>query len=264
MLVFLYKHFYYYKIMKIKYCSDLHLEMNELNPELFKNTDDSSVLILAGDIMSANYPNTDFLSLVNAEYPKVFYVFGNHEHYQSNYDSNHIKMINTLEKYPNITLLNNECIEYNGWGFYGGTLWTNFNKQDPLVLYEAKYVMNDYKWIHTNLGKFTPSMVMMEFNMFLENIKKLPAKNTVVISHHLPSYSCIDNEYAGSKYNHYYASDLDNIIIDNPNIKYWFYGHTHQRKTFMIDQCMMLCNAYGYYNYEQAFTESFLLDTIQI
>jgi hypothetical protein len=45
-----------------------------------------------------------------------------------------------------------------------------------------------------------------------------------------------------------YVSDLDDLIFDNPQIKYWSHGHTHESVDYMIGDCRVVCNPRGYYN----------------
>ena len=51
--------------------------------------------------------------------------------------------------------------------------------------------------------------------------------NTIVMTHHLPSYELIHPDYKKQdfqKYNSGYASNLDDIVY---NARLWIYGHTH-------------------------------------
>ena len=48
-----------------------------------------------------------------------------------------------------------------------------------------------------------------------------------------------------------YSSDLNDFILDNPQIKYWTHGHTHEPFRYMIGQCEVICNPRGYKYYEQ-------------
>jgi predicted phosphodiesterase len=63
-------------IMKIAYCSDLHLEFGPLE---LKNEKDADILILAGDICveSSDFP-MGFFENISKEFPLIFYVLGNH------------------------------------------------------------------------------------------------------------------------------------------------------------------------------------------
>ena len=74
--------------MKVRLFSDLHLEFGDFDP----GTGD--VLVLSGDILTAKdlvnetLATERFISFLNKAvegYNKVFYVMGNHEHYNHNF-----------------------------------------------------------------------------------------------------------------------------------------------------------------------------------
>ena len=47
-----------------------------------------------------------------------------------------------------------------------------------------------------------------------------------------------------------YHSDLSEFILDNPQIKLWTHGHTHEDFDYMIGSTRVVCNPRGYINYE--------------
>ena len=48
-----------------------------------------------------------------------------------------------------------------------------------------------------------------------------------------------------------YASDLSDLILDNPQIKFWTHGHIHTQFDYMIGTTRILCNPRGYAGYER-------------
>jgi Icc-related predicted phosphoesterase len=48
-----------------------------------------------------------------------------------------------------------------------------------------------------------------------------------------------------------YASNLENLILDNPQIHAWIHGHIHQRQDYQIGGCRVVANPRGYQGYEQ-------------
>ena len=46
--------------------------------------------------------------------------------------------------------------------------------------------------------------------------------------------------------NYYFASDLDNFILDNQNIKLWIHGHVHDPFDYKIGETRVVCNPLGY------------------
>ena len=55
------------------------------------------------------------------------------------------------------------------------------------------------------------------------------------------------------------------MILDNPQIKYWSHGHTHESMDYMIGDCRVVCNPKGYHPTEvnPDFDPNFAVDTSQ-
>ena len=60
-----------------------------------------------------------------------------------------------------------------------------------------------------------------------------------------------------------YSSRLDQFILDNPQIKLWTHGHTHEEFDYMIGSTRIVCNPRGYINYEDR-ADHFELKTFEI
>ena len=73
----------------------------------------------------------------------------------------------------------------------------------------------------------------------------------VVVGHHAPSRQSTHPRY---KYetlmNGAYSSELDEYILDHPQIKLWTHGHTHEDFDYMIGSTRIACNPRGYIGYE--------------
>jgi hypothetical protein len=39
---------------------------------------------------------------------------------------------------------------------------------------------------------------------------------------------------------------MEQFILDNPKIKYWYHGHVHDHFDYTIGQCRIVCEPYGY------------------
>lgn len=129
--------------MKIITYSDLHLEFGS-NFKPPKNSD-ADLMILAGDIITfKNFkPLSDFLS----DWSKpVLYITGNHEYYTRHpMDAGEQAFKDYIAtNHPNITWLNNSYFSLNDIHFFGGTMWTDFNKSDTAAVQNARNAMNDF------------------------------------------------------------------------------------------------------------------------
>lgn len=241
--------------MKIRIFSDLHLEHFCTNQYFPVGTGD--VLILAGDILCAKHLKTKgylhdvydrFLSDCSKNYDKVLYIKGNHEYYSYNFEGAHKTIKEHLPH--NFHLLDNDTVKIGSWNFLGATLWTDFRNENPLEMMEAECNMNDYKVIRIghNYRKLraydTLSFHKKSKNYLLNQLENLN-ENVFVISHHAPSYQSIPKQYK-KDVNGGYCSNLDDLILNYPQIKYWVHGHVHSAFDYMIDNCRVICNPGGY------------------
>lgn len=157
--------------MRVGVCSDLHLEFGELK---IPNDLGVDVLILSGDILVENDLDIfdqrqydmgfmrgkskqyhDFFSQVCEDYPHVLYVAGNHEHYHGDFAVTVEGLKHKLVTYTNLHVLDKETFELGDYVFYGSTLWTDMNRNDPLTLEYIRHSMNDFRIIdNSNLKTY--------------------------------------------------------------------------------------------------------------
>jgi hypothetical protein len=250
--------------------SDLHLEFYNKGipfldiPEL--ETDIKTVLLLAGDIHVGDRAfRGDWLGKLSAQFAHICYVLGNHEHYKSSVDVTGAKICAAAKKQgiKNLSVLENGTFENPEMGFriIGGTMWTDYNKGNPVTMYQAKKVMNDYRKIRTDkyCRRFTPDYALIKhiaFKQFLVNeMSNSFDGDTVVMTHHAPHRLSADEQHRDSFHEGgSYHSDLSELILDHPSIKCWVHGHMHSTSDYMIGDCRIIANPFGYYgiktNYE--------------
>jgi Icc-related predicted phosphoesterase len=162
---------------------------------------------------------------------------------------------------PNVSVLENEVVEYEGVMFLGATLWTNFNKGDSLTMYHIKNMLNDYKVIQFHdpvkdvYHKLPPAVTFKSHVKTMQYFREMLSihrdKPFVVITHHAPSFMSVDEKYKHDGImNGGYASDLSEDILDNENIKVWVHGHMHDPVDYKIGETRILSNPRGYVPYE--------------
>jgi Icc-related predicted phosphoesterase len=241
--------------MRIRVLSDMHLE-HCVACQVYP-VGEGDVLILAGDILCAKHLKTDgyihavysrFLEDCSRNYEKVLYVLGNHEYYQYNYEGAKRKIKENLP--DNFCLLDDDTVSIGDWDFVGFTLWTDFRGENALEMMEAECNMNDYKVIRIG-PKYRKLNANDTFGFhrksrayLLDQLGTL-RDNVFVISHHAPSYRSVPHEFRNQA-NGAFCSDLDQLIIDQPQIKYWVHGHVHRAWNYTIEQCRVVCNPAGY------------------
>jgi predicted phosphohydrolase len=231
--------------------SDLHMEGGGYIPVPMQE-DKETTLVLAGDIHVGTQAFPSLTDMCD-RFKYVIYVFGNHEFYHSSitYVRNWYAEQKKWNKFPdNLFVLDNDTVTLDGVRFIGSTLWTDMG-HDPLTIHMADRHMRDFSIIFTSVEKtrlFTPkdSMVQHEAAVFfLEKELKKDIKDTVVITHHLPSYSCVAPRWVGNSMNACFASNLDNLICDYKP-EYWIHGHTHDSVREVVDETIIVCNPKGY------------------
>ena len=298
--------------MKIAITSDVHLEFGDLD---LHNDENADVLILGGDIFVAddckNFGLVDeqimaatpsmlargeryrnFLKRCSERFKFVILIMGNHEHYHGDYAQT-ANIIHTLVgEFSNIHFLDKEWRIINGVLFFGGTLWTDMNGEDPETLRQIAYMMNDYRGVKNSNNtvsyrvpsldennpdgfifkerpaNFTPEDSVVDHKAFLTKLDEVLALHSdlpvVVCGHHSPSKASTHPRYKNEVLmNGAYSTNLDNFILDRRQIKLWTHGHTHEDFDYMVGTTRIVCNPRGYDGYEER-ADNFKLKYVEI
>ena len=282
--------------MKIAITSDVHLEFGDLD---LHNDENADVLILGGDIFVAedckNFGYVDgqikaattnmlargeryrdFLKRCSERFPQVILIMGNHEHYHGDYAQT-ANVIHTLVgEFSNIHFLDKEWRIINGVLFFGGTLWTDMNGEDPKTLREmVQYRVPSLDENNTDgfsfkerPAQFRPEDSVEDHKEFLKKLDEVLALHgnmtTVVVGHHSPSKASTHPRYKNEVImNGAYSTNLDNFILDRRQIKLWTHGHTHEDFDYMIGTTRIVCNPRGYDGYEDR-ADNFKLKYVEI
>jgi len=263
--------------MRFGLMSDLHLEFGYLP------LPGGDTLVLAGDIaeirtivrdhkcwvddgcpinMPGKYVAWDFVRYELAKYKNVLWVFGNHEFYNSEFNSARDELNNLLiaEELTHIRVLENSVVDIEGVKFIGCTLWTDMNKGDAITLASIKRMMNDYRCIKHHGGgvwrKLDPIDTVKCHQTSVEYLKQELSLTTandrvVLVTHHAPSTASIHPEYRRDIItNGAYASDLSELILDHPQILACVHGHIHYAQEYLIGSTRVISNPRGYDGYE--------------
>jgi predicted phosphodiesterase len=285
--------------MKIKVCSDLHLEFSDV---LINNNEGADVLVLSGDIMIAqdlhDHPPVvdtveqhliasgtglskrqeraqryrDFLKRCSFQFPHVVYVAGNHEFYHGKFHAGIDYLREECARYPNVYFLECDTKIIDDVVFVGGTLWTDMNRGDPLTQHAVKDMMNDFKIIrndHREYAKLSPRDVMnrhLKTKQYFEHVlSNHTDKQCVVVGHHGPTFQSVHEQYQHEHLmNGAYHSDLSEFILDHPQIRLWTLGHTHHSHWYYVGDTLVVCNPRGYqtdgYTEHTGFQSDFVVD----
>jgi len=260
--------------MKVALASDLHLEFGTIELE---NTESADVLILAGDICQAVDVNNDttmgrrcqtFFEQVSDRFPRVIYIMGNHEHYQGDYARSRERLQKMLDDHgcDNVHLLEKDTVTIEDVTFVGGTLWTDFNKQDSLTMWNAGQSMNDYRVCKNSsrgisgggyASRLQPEDTLEAHRAMLDYIRIVTEGKTdqkfVVAVHHAPSSESVAEWFKGDLLmNGNFYTDLSEFIMDRPQIRLWVHGHMHNVSDYMIGETRVVCNPRGYIGHESS------------
>lgn len=257
--------------MKLRAASDLHNEFNEKSYSLPPlDTDHETVLILAGDLdtngrlikKGRTFPGDSHSTIAIHEYAErfkaVIVVLGNHDYWGSSIDTLNARLKGILAEQglDNVYVLDNDSVMIDGITFAGGTLWTDYNDGDPETILNAESYMNDFKKIRFRTTRKIKSASTFHTahrrtRKYIEQVAASTDGPVVVVTHHAPSFQSIDTRFRNDKHgNGSYASDLTDVMVDNPNIKFWFHGHIHKSSYYRIGDCWVICNPRGYYGFE--------------
>jgi Icc-related predicted phosphoesterase len=265
--------------MKIYITSDLHLEFGDLD---LHNHDHVDVLILGGDICVARdigrpdggdplkaSPKSliikQFFQRVSERFPHVIMIMGNHEHYHGDFAKTQTILQSWFDEsgLDNVHLLEKSTWQYEDYVFIGGTLWTDFNRSDPMTMNHAKFAMSDFKVTknsRVHYYKFTPEHALADHLQMKQYIQHVidnrreqgeRSDRVIVLSHHSPSRQSTHERYRSDVYmNGCYSSEMDDFILDRPEICLWSHGHTHEDFDYLIGTTRVVCNPRGYDGYE--------------
>lgn len=243
--------------IKIQVLSDLHLEFLKAIPKIFKPKFSQKpqfvkapYLFLAGDI---GYPKSDrgiwlqFINLCEQYYDKIFYVSGNHEAYNSEYYETINTIKDVFKSKPKFVFLEPGVVSN-----IGCTLWSNVNQIGFASLNDGAYIKIKKDNIIHNLYH----QDVLEFHEKDKTWLESPVdSNTIVMTHHLPSFDFIAEKYKYQRYNNLntgFASELDSILLRS---RAWIYGHTHIGGIKYLFGTICICIPYGYPgDYETNFT----------
>lgn len=228
--------------MRVQLLSDLHLEFYDYQgrSNFYASLDSSNVdvLLLCGDICSLTLLE-EVMHEFAYRYDKILYVNGNHElYYTSPFElEKERQRLSGLSSLQNLTWLNNSSVVIDGIKFYGGTKWYP-ERKDKRKHEESKRYMGDFKVI-----KDLEPWVYRQHQEFVNGL--IEARPDVVLSHHIPSKTFTPLRFKGFSTNHYFCTSMEEYAQE-ANVKYWFYGHTHDCQNTIIGNTNYICNPKAY------------------
>jgi Icc-related predicted phosphoesterase len=117
-------------------------------------------------------------------------------------------------------------------------------------------------------ARWSPEDSVADHERMLDYIKQIVAERAdekfVVVGHHAPSSQSVAEWYKGDTLmNGAFRSDLEEFILDRPQIRYWFHGHMHNNSNYWIGETRVVCNPRGYVGHE-SIADFFKLQHLEI
>lgn len=248
--------------MQIQIISDIHLEIEddktyhiEGEKSFYeKIVPSADILVIAGDLCPLRLPllNDKFKKWAKTKWKRIIRVTGNHEYWGGvitkdniyNDDGQFITLSQGIVKYGDVTFI---CA--TGWG----DLTTN------LRLVNAQFC--DYFQIYPMDYKMYNEMGKKHRKFITDTVQKTEGK-IVIVTHHMPSFSLIDLEYADSgDINYFFAMDYDKFLEEyQDKIDCWVYGHSHMFNNEIINGVRTIRNPYGYPMEDSLFKPNYIIE----
>ena len=229
--------------MKIQLLSDLHTEhFSPAKAISFLDSFDPAgvdVLVLAGDIMSLKFFDdaSENLNVLLKKYPKVLYVLGNHEEYGTNPSQVSAVCAKLRETYTNLHIFDKpDVVVLDGQKFVCGSMFYRYQEENEKYqdwMNDARYIQDFIPWVYQQNAAF------------IELAEREVDSSSVVITHYLPSYKCVNEQYKNSPLNRFFVCEMDELIAAK-SPKLWAFGHTHGSVDMTLDQTRLICNPFGY------------------
>lgn len=235
--------------LKLQYASDLHLEFPE-NKKFLRSRPlkpVGNVLALAGDIVpfALMDKHSDFFNFLSDHFETTYWLPGNHEYYH--FEAAEKSGVLHEKIRSNVFLVNNTSVVHENTNLIFSTLWSKISPENQ---WQIERSMNDFYVIKFNgyrLSAEKYNMLHEECLAFITaTLQENRAENTVVFTHHTPTFLNYPEQYKGDILNEAFAVELIELI-ESSDIDYWVYGHHHSNTPeFAIGNTKLITNQLGY------------------
>ena len=226
----------------------------------FNNCGD--VLVIAGDLGHNNSQNIKILKLLKQYYKNIICVLGNHDYYLMGKENKSLfkdsfervkNMRELINNQDGMYCLNGEIIRIDGVNFGGADSWyddgflkVNYPNEDFPIKSTNQMWINctpDFKFI-VGAEKFDDIFEIEKPK--IESVFKLC---DVMITHINPSAKKdnINIKFQNNPSSTFFCFDGEKYL-QNGNMKYWIFGHTHEELEYEEYNVKCICNPVGYYN----------------
>ena len=147
----------------------------------------------------------------------------------------------------NVKAYYNSVISLDGeTDLIASTLWSHI---PPSEAYFTEHGVADFRVIRDGDHRLSWNRFNDEHNKCVEFIRKSiersKVRTKIVVTHHVPSFDLMADEFKGSLINGAFTSDLNGLMESLP-IDYWIYGHSHRNIDREIGGVKCVSNQLGY------------------
>lgn len=246
--------------MNVRCLSDLHFEFEKDGGEVFINAQDTrgvDILVLAGDVGTVKNLGNSLIALCE-KYKgiPIVYVPGNHEWYDAKIGQLGRILSYVQKEYSNFHWFRNEAKVINRIKFIAGTMWFRWTPECSMF----QSGINDSRAISDWF-----MLVRAENERFMKVLDQELDENSIVVTHHAPTWKSVSPYFVGAKLNCFYVNDCADLILGR-NPKLWIHGHMHESFNYRVGETLVVANPRGYVGYEEnpAFDPNILLDLEKI
>ena len=226
--------------MDVQYASDLHLDNHPGTSYTQTLTPVAPVLLLAGDLCSVWAPEyAAFLRWCSTHWRLVVVITGNHEYFcppglVKTMDETDAEAGRLAASLGNVVFLqggDSVLIPGTSVRVVGATLWSAV---DPAV-HESILTRGDYTETYTgtatSVRKTTPMDIVALHALHKAQLQSAlasyPSDRLVLMTHHLPTFSLVSDEFKRGPFNSCYASADDELFL-HENLALVVCGHSHR------------------------------------
>lgn len=243
----------------IRVASDLHLEAfpgrdyETLVIDFLPSDprDETSILVLAGDVSSKPEQLLGFLATVTPKFMHTLYIPGNHEYYRHDFNIWNRAIRENLDLIPEFSACTDGVLEVrvnNNLRFLMTTLWGD-GGHDPVERLAVDRGLNDFRVIRNGDSRFTvQDMIKVHKAQKKELVRLLKTEfngKTIVCTHHMPSYRLCHPRF-GTEINGGFAANCDDILAYDHAPDIWIFGHTHDVIDTRLWKTRCFSNPAGY------------------
>ena len=262
--------------MKFAVISDVHADINPWDWALLDQLpSDVTTIVVAGDINNDVWDACHWLVELRKRFPTVIWTPGNHDFYNLGYHQT--RMIPSREwdeKWPHpytvdeiyehyarwsqengIYFLNRSAVVHDGVTFVGATGWHDYVAGAPFSMEAQANAWANYlndsrciKWARDESSWKSPLFAATADAAAIKNLVNWATGPTVVVTHYLPHRNFSWQKPHDRIWTALHGSFVNTVLedIQDPKIRYWIYGHTHQRSMRDMGPTTYVCNARGY------------------